>query len=433
MRGTGSPPADLGEPQGPWVAYIVRSYPRLSQTFILNEILSLERLGMRIEIFGMTDPGESLVQPGVSDVRARANYLEASLRRRWRAIAAEHLRVAARAPWRYASAAVYVLRRPDLDAGYTTASRFACFAHAVHLTRVMGTGTRGRGGRPVHVHSHFAHDPTLIALLVKRLTGVPFSFTAHARDLYQTPVRALAERVREATAVVTCCSANRSYLEQAVPEGAAKVRVIHHGIDLTAFGPAPRDGGTGTPVILSAGRLVDKKGYSHLLAACSLLQQRGHRFRCVIHGDGPLRGELLETIARLGLTQTVTLAGSRTQVELAAEMARATVFALTPIVTDEGDRDGIPNVLVEAMASGLAVTSTAAGGIPEIVIHGRTGLLAQPGDVAAIAENLHVLLTDAALRRRLGGHARDAVAEQFDAETNARELARVLDAGRTGT
>jgi len=413
------------------VAYIMRSYPRLSQTFILNEILALERLGLEIEIFGMTDPGEPITQPGVGEVRAPTRYLDSSGRRRRWTVFAEHARLAARSPRRYATTAAYVLRRRELDRGYTTASRFTCFLQAVHLARLISE--RDGSARVAHVHSHFAHDPTLIALLVKRLTGVPYSFTAHARDLYQTPVRALAERVSEATAVVTCCAANRRYLERVAPTGRAKIELIHHGVDVNMFQPSADGHGSAVPLIVSVGRLVEKKGFGDLIRACDLLRDRGHRFECVIYGDGPLRERLLELIDQLGLKGRVRLAGARVQAELVAELARATVFALAPMVTDDGDRDGIPNVLVEAMACGLPVATTAAGGVPELVIHGHTGLLATPGDVAGIADNLAALIGRPALRRRLGSRARTMVAEGFDMNANARRLVPILTtSGGTG-
>jgi glycosyltransferase involved in cell wall biosynthesis len=278
------------------------------------------------------------------------------------------------------------------------------------------------------VHSHFAHDPTLIALLVKRLTGTTFSFTAHARDLYQTPARALAERIREATAVVTCCRPNVDYLEQIAPDAASgKIRLLYYGIDLDAFRPNGRhSGGRELPLIVSVGRLVEKKGFADLIAACATVKDAGHRFRCVIHGDGPLRAELARAVASTGLTDSVTLAGACPHAEIRRALAQADVFALTPIVADDGDRDGLPNALLEAMACGLPVVSTAVAGIPEAVIHDETGLLAQPGDVAAIARHLIALLTDDELCRRLGVQARQACTEHFDRERNARRLASLL-------
>jgi glycosyltransferase involved in cell wall biosynthesis len=408
------------------VAYVLRSYPRLSQTFVLNEILALERLGMEMQIFSITDPGEPVIQDEVRDVRAPVHYLDPLRKRRLSAVVGEQLRVAAAAPKSYLSTLLYVLRRTDLDAGYATASRLTCFLYAVHLADVLG-GHAGRR-RITHVHSHFAHDPTLIAFLVNRLTGVPYSFTAHARDLYQTPPRALAERAHEATAIVTCCGANVTYLERAARrEDRAKVRLIHHGLDLDHLRPVARERPSAAPpVIMSVGRLVEKKGFADLLRACRLLQRRGQSFRCVIVGDGPLRGDLRTMVAGLGLRDVVVLAGSRTRRELLADLRRADVFALTPAATADGDRDGIPNALLEAMACGLPVVTTATGGIEEIVTHDRTGLVARPHDVTAIAGHLSALLGDERRRRRLGRQARQAVVREFDSETCSRQLAAVL-------
>src|SRR5207248_6210962 len=184
-------------------------------------------------------------------------------------------------------------RRRDLDTGYRTGSRFQAFAQAVYLARTL----LADGGERLHLHSHFAHDPTLIAFLIGRLTGAPYSFTAHARDLYETPVRTLAERAQAATAVVTCCGANAAYLRQVVPAAAGKVRVIHHGVDATLFRPG-HGAASSPPLVLSAGRLVAKKGFPDLLRACALL---GPEARCRILGDGPMQADLVRLVAELGL------------------------------------------------------------------------------------------------------------------------------------
>ena len=408
----------------PCVAYILRSYPRLSQTFILNEILALERLGLKLCIFAMTDPKEPIVQEAVRQVRAPVRMLGTP--RFWRLAAVGHARVALAEPRRYFGTFAYLLRRGEIDSGYVATSRFSCFGHAVRLAHVW----RGESApRITHIHAHFAHDPTLIALLLHRLTGVPFSFTAHARDLYQTPPTAVAERIAAASAAVTCCRANLEYMTEVAHDGGgSKVRVIHHGVDLDAFRPAGDRPSSDVPLIVSIGRLVEKKGFVDLLAACDRLRQDGRSFRCAIYGDGPLRGELAAMIDRLALGGHVSLAGSRTQDELCQVLRQADLFALTPFVTDDGDRDGIPNVVIEAMACGLPVVATSIGGIADAVTDGETGLLAPPRDVATIAERIGELLGDEPLRRHLGDRARQAVVENFDLRVAAGRLAGIFNA-----
>ena len=215
-----------------------------------------------------------------------------------------------------------------------------------------------------------------------------------------------------------------------MPEGLrGRVRLVRHGVDVEAFRPRPAGTGRqpGPPRIVSVGRLVEKKGFPDLVDACRLLRDGGHRFRCAIYGDGPLHDELTKAVGRpQSLAGTVSLAGPRTRGQLLAELQQADVFALTPFVTADGDRDGIPNVVVEAMACGLPVVATAAGGIGEIVEHGVNGLLAEPHDAPAVAAHLAALLGDERLRQRLGDAARRTVVEHFDARAGADALAALF-------
>jgi glycosyltransferase involved in cell wall biosynthesis len=290
-----------------------------------------------------------------------------------------------------------------------------------------------RAGEVAHLHAHFAHDPALVGLLASRLAGISFSFTAHARDLYQLAVPALQARARGASAVVTCCAANQEYLARVLPEPLdAKIRLIHHGVDVEVFTP-PRSEGTvaDAPVILSVGRLVAKKGFPDLLEAFWRLKQAGFVFSGMIYGDGPLHADLAARIDRFGLGGYVTLAGARRQQELVPLFQKSTLFALTPTVPPDGDRDGIPNVLVEAMSCGLPVVSTAVAGIPELVVHDHNGLLFPPHDVKGIAAGLAELLSDEGRRRRLGVAARQSVLDRFDLNAGACQMAGLFEQIRT--
>ncbi|HEX6492109.1 MAG TPA: glycosyltransferase [Candidatus Dormibacteraeota bacterium] len=401
------------------VAYVVRSWPRLSQTFVVNEVLALERLGVGVTVFAMTRADERVVQPQVAELRAGVHYLDASPG----VAAAAHLRLATRRPRRYLATLAFALTGRRLLGGYTRSGGLGAFHRAALVAARLGDRSAGRA--PTHVHAHFAHDPALIGLLVRRLCGLPFTFTAHARDLYQIPEPALRGRAREARAVVTCCRVNADHIRGVVGEDGPPVELIHHGVDLATFRPAAVRAEHAVPEVVSVGRLVEKKGFDDLLRAVALLRDRGVRLHCEIHGDGPCRAELEALRDRLGLAGVVDLPGARTQAELLGVYQRADVFALTPRVMDDGDRDGIPNVLVEAMACGVPVVSTRSGGVEELVTAGADGLLAPAGDVDAIAARLEELLVDPGLRRRLGDAAA-ASAGNFDGGVAARRLAALF-------
>ncbi|WP_026257770.1 glycosyltransferase [Actinopolymorpha alba] len=407
------------------VILVVRSWPRLSQTFILNEVLALERRGLALTVVSLVRSRERHRQPQVDQVRARVRFLDdrgpAAI---WARIT-DHLAAFAGAPGRYLATFFFALTRPWLGGGYATCSALRSFGHGVQVAALAGRLRRAGEGHP-HLHAHFAHDPALVGMLARRLTGLPFSFTAHARDLYQTSPRALIARAAEAKVLVTCCRANADYIARTIPTRVRPlVRVIHHGVELDQLTPS-RTGPAGTngaqAKVLSVGRLVEKKGFDDLLRACARLAEAGHAFSLDIYGDGPLRPELTALVDRLRLGSHVTFHGERDRNEIVRALATADVFALTPCVTGDGDRDGIPNVLVEAMACGLPVVTTSAGGIPELVRDGDNGLLASPGDVAAIAAHLAALLADPEARRELGARGRHTVESGYDVDAAAAAL-----------
>jgi glycosyltransferase involved in cell wall biosynthesis len=414
--------------------YLVRSWPRLSQTFVVDEIVAQECLGTELELYSLTHSDERLVQPQVAAVRAAVHYLDEPRRRPLLEALRDHGLLARRALPAYLRTLLFAVFRPHLARGYATLSTLGCLAAAVRLGAVV---QRARlTGAPIeHLHAHFAHDPALVALLTARLTGVPYSVTAHARDLYQIPVPSLRARARDAVAVVTCCAANVDYLRSVLPvELHPRLRLIRHGVALDRFVPAACAGAERAPVeLLSVGRLVEKKGFADLLRACAELKDSPTAgrpaFRLRIYGDGPLRAELTGLRDRLGLQDEVELLGERDGEEVLHAYQRADVFALTPCVTADGDRDGVPNVIVEAMACGLPVVTTDAGGITEAVWHGVNGLVAPPRDVGAVVGHLAELVGDPGRRRALGEKGRRMVEAHFDVRAAARELSLLFAGG----
>jgi glycosyltransferase involved in cell wall biosynthesis len=325
----------------------------------------------------------------------------------------------------YLRSLIYIAANRGIDEGYTASNRWACLLQAVHLIHLLILNERRTGKKIDHLHAHFAHDPALIAYLVHCMTGIPFSFTAHARDLYQVPEKALIDRIRPAKAVITCCASNLEYLKQIAPSQESKFSLVYHGVNLRDFQPVSNPGASSAPngpLILSVGRLVEKKGFQDLLEALFIVKKRGENFRCAIYGGGPLEKQLEEWIEKHGMTGEVSLKGDRTQQELIPVYQKATFFILTPLQTEDGDRDGIPNVLVEAMAVGLPVITTAVSGIPELVEHDLNGFLYQSHDVEGVASGIIELLQNAEKRRQLGEAGSKKVREQFDVARAANRL-----------
>ena len=405
------------------VIYLVRSWPRLSQTFIVNEVLALERRGVDLVVFSLVRSGESVIQPQVSEVRTAVRYLED--RKPLRQQVGEHIAVFSAGPVHYARTALFAWRRRDLAKGYATATTLGCFQYAVRVAAAI-VRLRREGTAPAHLHAHFAHDPALVALLVRRLTGLPYSFTAHARDLVQIPPSSLAARAAEATALVTCCQVNADYIAATLPARLPSVRVIHHGVELDLFKPRPRPTVVADVQIVTVGRLVEKKGFPDLLRALGRLKASGRRITCRVYGDGPLLRPLAELRDSLGLADAVYFAGERSRETIIQALHSSDVFVLTPTVTEDGDRDGIPNVLVEAMACGLPVVSTSAGGIPELITHGENGFLTAPGDVASIENHIATLLDSPKLRQQMGVAARRTVESGYDVNMAAERLQKIF-------
>jgi glycosyltransferase involved in cell wall biosynthesis len=304
-----------------------------------------------------------------------------------------------------------------------------------HFARAGWLAARLREVGAVHLHAHFAHGPASVAKYASELTGIPFSFTAHAKDIYTTPPELLQAKLRAARFVVTCTEYNAQHLaDLAGPPWASRIHRIYHGVDFDRFRPGAggnvernlEPNGARRPVVLSIGRLVEKKGFPYLIEAARILAAGGRPFTVRIVGGGAQRDALEVAIQRARLKGTVELCGAMPQEKLLALYREAAAFVLPCVVTDNGDRDGIPNVLVEAMRMGVPVVSTAISGIPELVLHDRTGLLVPPHDAQALADAIAALLDDPERACRLAAQAARHVADAFDLHRNAQSLRHLL-------
>ena len=403
----------------PKIAYLLKTFPRLSETFILNEVLGLEKLGKDIHIFSLKRPEGEPRHPSAAEVKATVTYIP-SLGPQFRLrniclLVVSHLTLLFTRTCLYFAAARFYFGKPGK-------SRWKDFLQAGYLARLLARGEFD------HLHAHFANVPTTVAEVAHRLTGIPYSFTAHAKDIYLTPPAELARKIAGAACVLTCTAYNQRYLAS-LATGRTPIRLAYHGVDVSRFGMQPArvsEPDSKRPLILSVGRFCEKKGFEYLIEACRALKDRGQAFRCQIVGYGELQNKLQTMIKALCLEHCVSLAGKMTQDQLAALYPQASIFVLPCLVTDNGDRDGIPNVLIEAMACGTPVISTNISGISELVEHKWTGLLVEQRNAGAIADAMETLLLWPGLRSRLAGNARSRVLRRFTSESSAMHVRDIL-------
>lgn len=397
------------------VAFVLKGYPRLSETFIAQEIAALEQRGLEILIVSLRHPTERRTHAVHGEIRAAKLYLP------------EYLFVE---PWRVLGAWWQVRRWPtyrevralwlrDL-ARDPTANRIRRFGQALVLARELPQDI----GR---LHFHFLHTPASVARYAALLRGLPWSGSAHAKDIWTTPEWEKREKLASCDWVVSCTAANREHLAALASEG--KVELVYHGLDFERFPSPPQrrsthDGSNpAAPVIiLSVGRLVEKKGMDVLLEALAQLPPNLH-WRFVHVGGGPLLDTLERRAQALGIGARVSWRGALSQDELLPEYRAADVFALACRIARDGDRDGLPNVLVEAQSQALPCIATTVSAIPELIRAGVSGLLVAPESPGDFARALESCITDPARRAALGEAGRSRVVAEFDLHDNLDRLA----------
>jgi glycosyltransferase involved in cell wall biosynthesis len=364
MSSSSDPPAQ--------VAVVLSGWPRVSEVFALNEVLALKRAGMLAAVFATKRQPDGIRQPGARDLDPLINFL------------------------------------PEGD----TASQSAAAVRALRDVPVAG------------LHGYFAHQPAAVAAHAAKQLGLPYSFGTHALDVRKVAPSELAERARSA-AVVICCNGD---VAADIAATGRQPTLVRHGVDLTRFPAAPPPSGE-MVTLLAVGRLVEKKGFTVLLDALSMLEasvEIRRPFRLRVVGEGPWRARLEATIAQRGLADRVELLGRRTHETLANLYAESHLVVVPSVIDASGDRDGLPNVVLEAMSSARPVVASNVAAISTAVRHGVTGMLVPPGDARALADALVELIDDDARRGDMGQNGRLAVESEFELDACTTEFCNTL-------
>lgn len=401
------------------IAIVLKGYPRLSESFIAQEILSLEKAGLSLMLISMRHPTDGKIHPVHREIRSPVRYLPEYLHDEpWRVFRAFIRAQVLPGYWRALPTFLRDLwREPDLH-------RLRRIGQALVLVTEIDPDI-------AWLHAHFIHTPASVTQYASLMTGLGWSCSAHAKDIWTTPDDEL-KRKLDAMAWAVTCTRTGYFKLQSLASNPHKVHLSYHGLDLSRFGRFPgghsmRDGlePSDPVVILSVGRAVAKKGYDVLLAALAKLPP-GLSWRFVHVGGGELLKPLKEKATALGIAGRIEWLGSQAQEDVLACYRGADLFALACRIADDGDRDGLPNVLVEASSQGLPCISTRVSGVTELLEDGVTGLVVEPDDPDALAAALARAISDPALRTRLGLAAEALVRQRFDHDSSVKELVQLL-------
>jgi colanic acid/amylovoran biosynthesis glycosyltransferase len=403
--------------QAPKVAYIMSRFPKLTETFILYEMLAMQQQGIQVEVYPLIREREEVMHPEAMQFVSVAHYqpfmslpiLRANLYFLWKK------------PFAYLKTLWDVLRANWGSYNFFTGV-IGIFPKTVLFAYQM------RADQVQHVHAHFASHPAAAGFIIHRLVGIPYSFTAHGSDLHRDR-HMLREKVAEAAFVAAISEYNKELIvSECRGNYREKVKVVHCGVDTEVFRArsheTPYEKGENPFMIVCVGTLHEVKGQPYLIEACRLLQERGHNFECHFVGDGPDRTSLNELVEQAGLSGKVRFHGRLTRDEIARLLLDADVLTAPSVPTSDGRREGIPVVLMEAMGSGVPVIASNLSGIPELVNDQLTGLLVPPRDARFLADALERHIQDPGLRRHLGNAGRAKVVEEFDLNKNAAKLAQ---------
>ena len=395
------------------VAYIMSRFPKLTETFVLYEMIAVQREGVQVETYPLLREKAEVVHPDAVPFVEAAHFQPffslPILRAQW-----HFLR---RKPGEYLRT-LWTLLRANWGSFRFFTGILGIFPKSVlfaYQMKVEGID---------HVHAHFASHPAAAAFIIHRLAGIPYSFTAHGSDLHRDR-HMLREKVAEAAFVVAISDYNKELIiEECRGQFREKVIVIHCGVDTDVFRDRAVLPGNGNQpfTIICVGTLHEVKGQAYLIEACANLHKQGLDFVCHLVGDGPDRQSLASLAEQLGITDKVRFHGQQTREQVAELLQKADVLVAPSVPTSDGRREGIPVVLIEAMSSGVPVIASRLSGIPELVVDEQTGLLTTPRNSMTITKALERYYHDSALRNQLGQAGRQKVAEEFDLYKNAAKL-----------
>jgi glycosyltransferase involved in cell wall biosynthesis len=409
----------MGTAARPALGMILKGYPRISETFISNEILLLERLGFNIHLISMRRGRENFTHESVRHIRARVDYLPETLLAPLPTFLFHNFQLAAQKPRIYAAALKTALRRFRRTRKSATIKHL--FQAGVLVHKFLPAS------EIIHLHAHFAHSPTSVAMFAGQLSGLDFSFTAHAKDIYTANSAQLREKISLAKFVVTCTEYNKQHLLNLSDGLPVAIHRIYHGIDTGLFTAQTEEKPAPQPPyeILTVARIIAKKGLPTIYKALKILSDRGIAFTHTLIGEGEDREMIVSLIEALGLSGLTRVIGTQPHDVVLDHYRRADVFVLGCEVAPDGDRDGIPNVCLESMAMGLPVATTDVSAIPELIENEKTGLLVPAGQPEQLAQAMLRMLTDQDLRNRVIPAAHRRIRQDFDNRVLINKLADV--------
>jgi colanic acid/amylovoran biosynthesis glycosyltransferase len=404
------------------VAYITSRFPKITETFILYEMLAVKKQGVQIELYPFIRERTDLIHPEANQFVDQAHFQPFIS---W-PILRSHLFYLHQKPRTYLDALWKILSKNWGSLRFFSRA-LAVFPVSVYLSKLM----EAEGIQ--HIHAHFSDHPAAAGYVIHRLTDIPFSFTAHGSDLHRDR-HMLCEKTAEADFVVTISEYNKKIiLSECGEENIDKVIVVHCGVDTEFFKPRPEYSpcpdeteSKENMTIMCIGTLHEVKGQTYLIEACKILRERGVNFTCHFVGDGPDWRCLTQQVTGAGLEDQVKFHGRLTRDEVVRLLRMADVLVAPSVRSKDGRREGIPVVLMEAMSSGLAVVASDISGIPELIESGKTGLLVPPRDEQSLAGALRCLYFNKPLRRGLGEAARLRVIQDFQLDRNASTLVELF-------